>query len=67
LEGTERAKAAVDRLKKHGRIEHLGRPRLVIDRAKVGKLHGQGLSVKEIAKRLRISPATAHRIIRSAW
>jgi IS30 family transposase len=42
----------------------LGRPRLVVDRAKARRLHEQGLSVRKIARQMGLSIATAHRIVR---
>ena len=61
---SERAAAAIARLRRQGRTEHLGRPRLVLDRPKARKLHGQGWSVRKIAAELVVSAATAHRIVR---
>jgi DNA invertase Pin-like site-specific DNA recombinase len=61
---SERAAAAIVRLRRQGRTEHLGRPRLVLDRAKAKKLHTQGWSVRKIAAELGVSAATAHRIVR---
>jgi DNA invertase Pin-like site-specific DNA recombinase len=60
---SERASAAIARLKRQGRTEHLGRPGLVVDRAKARQLHQQGLSVRKIAEEMGISPASAHRIV----
>jgi len=61
---SERAAAAIARLRRQGKTEHLGRPRLVLDRAKAQKLHTQGWSVRRIAAELGVSAATAHRIVR---
>lgn len=61
---SERARAAVERLRREGRTEHLGRPRLVLDRAKAKRLRREGRSVREIAAELGISAASAHRIVR---
>ncbi len=61
---SERAKAAIARLRRQGRTDHLGRPRLVVDRQKVKQLRDQGLSIRQLAAKLGISPATAHRIVR---
>lgn len=61
---SERAKAAVARLRRQGAAETLGRPRLVVDRDKGRRLHQEGLSVRQIAKKLGVSSATAHRIVR---
>lgn len=63
---SERAYAAIARLRKQGTTDHLGRPRLVVDRAKVKELHGKGLSVRAIATELGVSSATAHRMVKAA-
>ena len=60
---SERAAAAIARLRRAGHTEHLGRPRLVVDRAKARQLHEQGLSVRKIARQMGLSIATAHRIV----
>jgi DNA invertase Pin-like site-specific DNA recombinase len=60
---SERAAAAIARLRRSGHTEHLGRPRLVVDRAKARRLHEQGLSVRKIARQMGLSIATAHRIV----
>jgi DNA invertase Pin-like site-specific DNA recombinase len=62
---SERAKAAIERLRQQGRTDHLGRPRLMVDREKVKRLRRQGLSVRQIAAKLNISPATTHRIVQA--
>ena len=61
---SERARAAIERLRRQGKTEHLGRPRMVVDRGNARQLHRQGWSVRKIAAELAISPATAHRIVR---
>ena len=60
---SERATAAIARLRRQGKTEHLGRPRLVVDKAKARKLHKEGQSVRRIASVLGVSPATAHRLV----
>jgi DNA invertase Pin-like site-specific DNA recombinase len=60
---SERATAAIARLRRQGKTEHLGRPRLVVDRVKARKLHKDGQSVRSIATALGVSPATAHRLV----
>jgi DNA invertase Pin-like site-specific DNA recombinase len=62
---SERAAAAISKLRRQGKTEHLGRPRLVVDRAKIGKLAAAGMSVRAIAAALGISHATAHRAMRA--
>src|ERR1022692_5017839 len=59
---SERASAAISRLRRQGKTEHLGRPRLVVDRDKARRLHEQGLSVRKIAGQMGLSAATAYRI-----
>ena len=60
---SERATAAIARLRRQGQTEHLGRPKLVVDRAKIHQLHAQGLSLRQIAAEVGISPMTAQRIL----
>jgi DNA invertase Pin-like site-specific DNA recombinase len=62
---SERARAAIARLRRQGTTDHLGRPRLVIDRENARRLRREGRSVREIAAEMGISPATAQRIIKS--
>lgn len=59
----ERIKAAHDRARAQGK--HVGRPRLVVDRSKVQKLRQQGLSVRAVAAKMKISAASVHRIAQS--
>ena len=58
----ERVKAGLARARKQG--TRLGRPRKVIPEAVVRPV--RGLSVREAAKRLGVSPSTAHRWLTSA-
>lgn len=60
---SERATAAYQKLVSQGRTEHLGRKRLILDRNKVKAMHKDGMSVRQIAAKLKISPTSAHRII----
>lgn len=61
---SERASAAIARLRRAGKTDHLGRPRKVIDRDKVRKLHAQGLGVRAIADQLGgVSHMTVQRIV----
>jgi len=62
---SERASAAIARLKRQGKTEHLGRPRLVLDRGEAQRLHAKGLSIRQIGVQMGISSATAHRIVAS--
>ncbi|HEV3332495.1 MAG TPA: recombinase family protein [Bryobacteraceae bacterium] len=60
---SERAAAAIAKLRRQGKTEHLGRPRLVVDRTKARRLHEQGWSVRKIAEEMGLSVATTHRIV----
>jgi len=60
---SERACAAIAKLKRQGKTDHLGRPRLVIDRDKARQLHQEGWSVRKIAGELRVSAMTVQRIV----
>jgi DNA-directed RNA polymerase specialized sigma24 family protein len=42
-----------------------GRPRLVVNRAKIMQLEEEGLSIREIAEEMDLSPASVHRILSS--
>jgi DNA invertase Pin-like site-specific DNA recombinase len=53
---SERATAAITRLRRQGQTEHLGRPRLVLDRAKARRLRAGGWSVRKIAGELGYPP-----------
>jgi DNA invertase Pin-like site-specific DNA recombinase len=61
---SERAAAAIARLRRKGTTEHLGRPRLVVDRTKARRLHEQGRSVREVAAEMGLSVSTAYRIVK---
>ena len=58
---SERVKAGLDRARAQGKA--VGRPKIVVDRAKVLELHQQGLSQWDIAQRLGISRASVGRIV----
>jgi DNA invertase Pin-like site-specific DNA recombinase len=62
---SERASAAIARLRRQGKTEHLGRPRLIMDRAKARLLRQQGRSVRQIAAELGVSTMTVQRIIKA--
>jgi DNA invertase Pin-like site-specific DNA recombinase len=59
---SERASAAIARLRRQGKTEHLGRPKLVLDRSRIKRLREQGRSVRNIAVELGISHTTVARI-----
>jgi DNA invertase Pin-like site-specific DNA recombinase len=60
---SERASAAIAKLRKQGLSNHLGRPRKVVDRARARQLKQQGWSLRQIGAELGISAATAQRIV----
>ena len=60
---SERAAAAIARLRRQGHTEHLGRPRSLVDRNKARRLHKDGWSTRKIAAELGVSAATVCRIL----
>ena len=60
---SERTLAALAKARKEGRIG--GRPRVVVDRAKVEEMEEQGLTLREIASEVGISAASVSRLLRS--
>jgi DNA invertase Pin-like site-specific DNA recombinase len=63
---SERASAAIARLRRHGKTEHLGRPRKVVDRGQARRLHAQGVPLRAIADELGVSAMTVQRIVKAA-
>jgi DNA invertase Pin-like site-specific DNA recombinase len=64
---SERARAAIARLRRQGQADKLGRPRTELSkRAKAQKLRAQGLSLRDIGAELGISAATVQRIVAAA-
>ena len=61
---SERTVAGLERARKQGRVG--GKRRLVCDREKGKRLSGEGLSMREIAAEMRISPASVCRVLRAA-
>jgi DNA invertase Pin-like site-specific DNA recombinase len=62
---SERASAAIAKLRRQGRTDHLGRKRLVIG-AKletVRRLHAEGLSLRKIGAKVGASPMTVQRVL----
>lgn len=55
---SERASAAIARLRHAGRTEHLGRPRVVVDREKVLRMRSKGMSYKRIGAALGVNAMT---------
>jgi DNA invertase Pin-like site-specific DNA recombinase len=60
---SERAAAAIARLRRQGKTEHLGRPRKVVDRGRARRMHEQGVSLRAIAAELGVSPMTVQHIV----
>ncbi len=59
----ERVKAGLQNAKAKGR--RLGRPTLTIDLLDLRQLRKEGLSIRQIAERLKISPASVHKTLTS--
>jgi len=57
----ERVKAGLKNAKAKG--QRLGRPSLSVDRLQLRQLRKDGLSIRQIAKRLKISPASVHKTL----
>lgn len=62
---SERAKAAIERLRRQGHTEHLGRPKKILRRDEVRRLHSEGMGMREIGRRFRISAMQVSRICRA--
>jgi DNA invertase Pin-like site-specific DNA recombinase len=62
---SERASAAIARLRRQGKTDHLGRKRKVLGSKleTVRQLHKEGLSLRVIAAKLRVSAMTIQRVI----
>jgi DNA invertase Pin-like site-specific DNA recombinase len=61
---SERVSAGLTKARREGRVG--GRPRLVVNRAKMLRLEEEGYySIREIAEEMGISPATCHRVLKS--
>ena len=57
----ERIGAGLERARAQGRT--LGRPRVIVNRAKVWSLRDAGKSIREIAAALKLSHGTVYRIL----
>jgi len=57
----ERTKAGIERARKRG--VKIGRPTRVVDARRAQKLRSQGLSVREVAKRMRVPATTIQRTL----
>lgn len=62
---SERAAAAIARLRREGKTDHLGRRRKVqgVKLAQVRQLHAEGLSLRQIGAKVRCSPMTVSRAL----
>jgi DNA invertase Pin-like site-specific DNA recombinase len=65
---SERAAAAVARLRRQGKTDHLGRNRLLVGHKleQIRQLHAEGLSLRAIGKQLHVSPMTVMRALERA-
>lgn len=63
---SERAKAAIERLKRQGRTDHLGRPRRVLDRQALRRAHRDNAPISKLVQQFGVSRATVYRILRDA-
>ena len=59
---SERTIAGLEKARREGRVG--GRPRVIVNRARVKKLHDQGMSYAGIADKLKLKKTTVHRIVR---
>jgi DNA invertase Pin-like site-specific DNA recombinase len=60
----ERTRAGLQRARHEGRIG--GRPKLIVNRGKIIQMDAEGMTAREIAEELDISPASVCRILRTA-
>ena len=60
---TERASAAIARLRRNGQADRLGRKRNVFDRDRARRLRADGWSIRQIAAELDQSPMTIQRAV----
>jgi DNA invertase Pin-like site-specific DNA recombinase len=60
---SERASAAIERLRKQGHADRIGRPRIAVDKERVRALRQQGLGVRAIAGQMGCSHMTIQRIV----
>jgi DNA invertase Pin-like site-specific DNA recombinase len=60
----ERTRAGLQRARREGRIG--GRPRLVVNRARVVEMDADGMTTREIAEEMGVSPASICRILAAA-
>ena len=55
---SERAKAAIERLRRQGRTDHLGRPRRILNRQELRRKHTQGVRIAKLVEDFGVSRAT---------
>ena len=60
---SERAKAAIQKLRKRGTTDHLGRPRVVFNRGRASELAAKGWSYAKIGEELGVSAMTVYRVL----
>lgn len=58
---SDRSRAGVDRARREGR--HVGRPRAQVDHEQARRLRGQGLSIRQVARKLGVSSSVLHRAL----
>ncbi len=63
---SERAQAAIERLRRQGKTDHLGRPKKVVDRRAIRLKRKRGVAIKDLVRAHKISRATIYRILREA-
>jgi IS30 family transposase len=59
----ERATAAIAKLRRQGKTDHLGSKRKVFDRDKARKMHNAGTPLRDIAEQLGVSAMTIQRVV----
>ena len=63
---SERAQAAIERLRRQGKTDHLGRPKKLVDRRAIRLKRKRGVAIKDLVRAHQISRATVYRILRQA-
>jgi DNA invertase Pin-like site-specific DNA recombinase len=58
----ERVRSGLQNAKRQGK--RLGRPPLVVDKARIARLRASGASIRAISAQLEVSPATVHKVVR---
>src|ERR1017187_8845476 len=61
---SERTLAGLEKARRAGRVG--GRPRLIVDRAKVAQMDAEGMTTREIGEELGVSAASVCRLLNSA-